>query len=51
MQGFMKTRLPEDQAIDQGCIECWMKTKIESNETQITEGIKKNQEDRGKKQL
>ena len=26
-----------------------MKTKIESKETQITEGIKKNQEDRGKK--
>ena len=37
----MKTCIPEDQAVVQGWIECWMKTKIESKETQITEGIKK----------
>ena len=50
MQGSMKTCIPEDQAVVQGWIECWMKTKIESKETYITEGIKKNQGERGKNQ-
>ena len=49
MQGSMKTCIPEDQAVVQGWIECWMKTKIESKETQITEGIKKKSRGKRKK--
>ena len=49
MQGSMKTCIPEDQAVVQGWNQCWMKTKIESKETQITEGIKKKSRGKRKK--